>query len=339
MKIRLTISRIFDVWFKKESNNIFLPNNNDQLDDSIAGHLLLQQLFGESLLKSFEINLLKFEQLLSTNLECNNILTWCSNQNNNKFDQLKISYEEKQEEKERKLTEEEEEHNEEHKEEEEYFDFIGILLQWLLILQKFDLYCSSSKGWVERALIGTYLGKSKSVQFLLKELIDFQQLSNQIRNINKNDEQNFQIFNYYYSLIDLNDFSPLVLYTLRRTICCLPAFVRMFYLESCSRVESLTLEKFVENYVFETLIKREASIITSYQSNGLSTTDSASTSQLSINCSIATGEITSTFIADEVSIEMIIRLPKLYPLRNVEVECKRKMGINENRWRRWTLQV
>jgi E3 ubiquitin-protein ligase listerin len=50
-------------------------------------------------------------------------------------------------------------------------------------------------------------------------------------------------------------------------------------------------------------------------------------------------EITTTYLKDECALEMVIRVPSSYPLRSVEVECTRRIGITEDRWRRWVLQI
>jgi E3 ubiquitin-protein ligase listerin len=36
---------------------------------------------------------------------------------------------------------------------------------------------------------------------------------------------------------------------------------------------------------------------------------------------------------------VVIRLPLAYPLRNVEVECMRSLGISADKWKRWQLQI
>jgi hypothetical protein len=35
----------------------------------------------------------------------------------------------------------------------------------------------------------------------------------------------------------------------------------------------------------------------------------------------------------------MIRVPSSFPLRNVEVDCKKTLGIAEKRWRHWALQI
>lgn len=42
---------------------------------------------------------------------------------------------------------------------------------------------------------------------------------------------------------------------------------------------------------------------------------------------------------DECSMEVVIRLPRGFPLVNVEVECRQRLGVTEHRWRRWVLQI
>lgn len=43
--------------------------------------------------------------------------------------------------------------------------------------------------------------------------------------------------------------------------------------------------------------------------------------------------------SDETSIEIKIKLPVTYPLKNVEVTCTSKIGISEGKWQRWLLQI
>jgi hypothetical protein len=42
---------------------------------------------------------------------------------------------------------------------------------------------------------------------------------------------------------------------------------------------------------------------------------------------------------DECTLEVVLRLPLAYPLKNVEVECTRNMGISADKWKRWQLQI
>ncbi len=134
-------------------------------------------------------------------------------------------------------------------------------------------------------------------------------------------------------------------YTLHRTLCLLPILVRKYWAEQCNRGESLALERFVlEGGVNDSIVQREIGIveIAKQQGGGKLPTSSGGVSEegeMHVSCSSVSREVTATFIADEVTVELTIRLPALYPLRNVEVDGRKKLGISEKRWRRWTLQI
>ncbi|RLO05817.1 hypothetical protein DYB28_000823 [Aphanomyces astaci] len=61
--------------------------------------------------------------------------------------------------------------------------------------------------------------------------------------------------------------------------------------------------------------------------------------EMTVRGSKVSREITTTYLKDECTLEMVIRVPSSYPLRSVEVECTKRIGISEERWRRWVLQI
>jgi hypothetical protein len=40
-----------------------------------------------------------------------------------------------------------------------------------------------------------------------------------------------------------------------------------------------------------------------------------------------------------MKLSVLIRVPTTFPLRNVEVDCHKTLGIPEKRWRRWALSI
>lgn len=301
-RCRVAIFMIMDVWFKRR-RELLDQEIDASLDDEVCGRILLQRALGPYL-DSFEAILSLWDQRFQKEISLDS-LYWCvCGHNESAFCPHSNTPSQP------------------------HTDFFGILFNWLLILQMVDSYCASVP-WGHRALIGPFIAKSNFFQFLMRELVGIL-MSIQIREFPATKDLSDFFFRSNHSTAELPDNYKIlmILYTLSRTICLLPAASRTFYLSSCTRAECGILEKFVENYINERIIRREASIIEAAQSDSLN-----------IRCSVATGEITTTYLADEVSVEMAIKLPKLYPLRNVEVECQRRMGINEGRWRRWTLQV
>jgi hypothetical protein len=299
-RCRVALFMILDVWFGRRRESLD-QEFDASLDDEVCGRMLLERALGPYL-ESFELTLSLWDQCFQKEISLHS-LYWCvCGHHDSSFCPNSLS--------------------------QRHTDLFGILLNWLMILQMLDSYCSSVP-WGHRALIGSYIAKSRLFEFLMRELVAIL-MSIQIREFPAAKDLSHFFYQFNHSPTELTDNYKIlfILYTLSRTICLLPAASRTFYLGSCTRSESGILEKFVENYINERIIRREASIIEAAQSDSLN-----------IRCSVATGEITTTYLADEVSVEMAIKLPKLYPLRNVEVECQRRMGINEGRWRRWTLQV
>ena len=131
------------------------------------------------------------------------------------------------------------------------------------------------------------------------------------------------------------DIQQLSCYTLFRTICYLPSSVRTWWTDECTRGQKLRLSQFIENRVRKPLISKEIALI-QYTSN---TKQLWSKDELNIKGSIQTGEIIASYTKDEATVEIKIKLPKSYPLKNVEVECTSRLGVSEQRWRRWVLQI
>jgi hypothetical protein len=299
-RCRVALFMVMDVWFTRR-RELSDQEFDASLDDEVCGRMLLERALGHYL-GAFESTLSLWDQRFQKEISLDS-LYWCvCGHCESAFCPNNLP--------------------------QRHTDFFGVLLNWLLILQMVDSYCASVP-WGHRALIGSYIAKSRFFEFLMRELVGIL-TSIQTREFPATKDLSDFFSRSNHSTPGLTDNYKIlfILYSLSRTICLLPAASRAFYLGSCNRTECGILERFVENYINERIIRREASIIEAAQSDSLN-----------IRCSVATGEITTTYLADEVSVEMAIKLPKLYPLRNVEVECQRRMGINEGRWRRWTLQV
>lgn len=92
-----------------------------------------------------------------------------------------------------------------------------------------------------------------------------------------------------------------------------------------NRIERFTMKNIspiLINEIFEDITKSKNKL-----SNDLMT--------LKINQ--VTNEIKSTYVIDEQTMEMIIKIPELYPLANVTVDGPLRLGVNENQWKAWLL--
>lgn len=59
----------------------------------------------------------------------------------------------------------------------------------------------------------------------------------------------------------------------------------------------------------------------------------------SVSVSKSANEVIATYTKDETSMDLVIRLPVFYPLRSVDVECTRSLGISEVKQRKWLLSM
>ncbi|CAM6128753.1 unnamed protein product [Calypogeia fissa] len=60
---------------------------------------------------------------------------------------------------------------------------------------------------------------------------------------------------------------------------------------------------------------------------------------LSIRSNRTLREVTAIYQKEEAGMDIVIRIPSCYPLRAVEVECTRRLGINETLLRKWILSM
>ncbi|RZS00675.1 hypothetical protein BHM03_00030432, partial [Ensete ventricosum] len=59
----------------------------------------------------------------------------------------------------------------------------------------------------------------------------------------------------------------------------------------------------------------------------------------SVSVNRSASEIIATYKKEETGMDLVIRLPNSYPLRPVDVECTRSLGISEVRQRKWLLSL
>ncbi|KDO23636.1 hypothetical protein SPRG_11082 [Saprolegnia parasitica CBS 223.65] len=135
--------------------------------------------------------------------------------------------------------------------------------------------------------------------------------------------------------IDFSDrLSPLAAALFYRTVLKLPTMVRLWWNDECSRSARSWVAKFCEENISPLLLQEEIAAI-----HASSEKDLWDPEEMTVRGSKVSREIITSYIKDECSLEMVIRVPASYPLRSVEVECTKRIGISEERWRRWVLQI
>ncbi|CAH0480828.1 unnamed protein product [Peronospora belbahrii] len=124
-----------------------------------------------------------------------------------------------------------------------------------------------------------------------------------------------------------------------RTVARLPAMVRSWWNDDCSRATRSWAAKYFENHITPSVFAAELEIIQMASESNSSSGGAWDNEEMTVKGSRVSREITATYVKDEYALEMVVRVPSSYPLRCVEVECTKRIGISEDRWRRWVLQI
>lgn len=113
-------------------------------------------------------------------------------------------------------------------------------------------------------------------------------------------------------------------------LCILPAYVRGWFSDIRDRSTSSAIEFFTRTYCSPILIMNELSQIkkASFGDDNFSVTVSKSAS-----------EVVATYTKDETGMDLVIRLPASYPLRPVDVDCTKSLGISEVKQRKWLMSM
>jgi hypothetical protein len=123
-------------------------------------------------------------------------------------------------------------------------------------------------------------------------------------------------------------------YALFRSVQILPAVIRAWWTDDCRKGNKPKLSKFIANHVRASLISREMKLIKLASAGGVWNTD-----EMTVTGSVLSGEVIATLNHEDAKVELKIKIPTDYPLKNVEVECLTRLGVPEGKWRRWILQI
>ncbi|ORX97819.1 hypothetical protein K493DRAFT_11347 [Basidiobolus meristosporus CBS 931.73] len=118
-----------------------------------------------------------------------------------------------------------------------------------------------------------------------------------------------------------------------RTLMSTPSLVRSWWIESRNRQLNLAVDTYTEKYFSEMIIQQELLQIQKDDVKSQLEDDN-----MSIKIS-RTNDVTATYKIDDTALEMVIRLPTNFPLRQVDVEGTRRVAVTEARWRSWLLAV
>ncbi|XP_060206970.1 E3 ubiquitin-protein ligase listerin isoform X1 [Lycium barbarum] len=113
-------------------------------------------------------------------------------------------------------------------------------------------------------------------------------------------------------------------------LCILPAYVRGWFSNIRDRSTSSAIEFFTRAYCSPPLIMNELSQIKKAN---------FADDNFSVTVSKSACEVVATYTKDETGMDLIICLPASYPLRPVDVDCTKSLGISEVKQRKWLMSM
>ncbi|KAK1946991.1 E3 ubiquitin-protein ligase listerin [Phytophthora citrophthora] len=233
-------------------------------------------------------------------------------------------------------------------------DITGKLLLWDLFLQLFPSSGSESSGeGASATLIASSLSSYVARHGMLTNFLNFSSalLSQESQSASKASTSELQD-TALFDVTDLErnaDDKTWSLHKARvfqlgtrvffRTVVRLPAMVRSWWNDDCSRATRSWAGKYFEDHITPSVLAAELELIQKAGESTAATGESWDDEEMTVKGSRVSREITTTYMKDECALEMVVRVPASYPLRCVEVECTKRIGISEDRWRRWVLQI
>jgi hypothetical protein len=200
---------------------------------------------------------------------------------------------------------------------------VARMLNWLVFLQYLD--AAAVKDARHRMAFSAYAKKSGGVFFALSACVMF-------LNVELDRKSSLSMVTTIDDIlkekesIHLEDLSSATLF---HTIEAFPTLSREWWEDDCPKALSVMVNKFVQVLVAPETLRRELQRIESARHLG----------EMTVRGSSVSREVTATYQQDECTLSIAIQIPPNFPLRSVDVDGRKTLGIPENRFKRWALQI
>ncbi|KAH7118758.1 RING zinc finger protein-like protein [Dendryphion nanum] len=110
----------------------------------------------------------------------------------------------------------------------------------------------------------------------------------------------------------------------------LPSLTKSWYIDCKSRPIVVTLEPWTEKYISPPVISAALASVSTWSS-----TEIDPNSPFSIRISPKAYEITASYLVDDQTMSMRLKLPKSFPLTSASIEGLNRVAVNEQKWQSW----
>mmetsp|Transcript_15507 Transcript_15507/g.23800 ORF Transcript_15507/g.23800 Transcript_15507/m.23800 type:complete len:1749 (+) Transcript_15507:124-5370(+) len=200
---------------------------------------------------------------------------------------------------------------------------ISRMLSWLVFLEYLETAAADDVR--NRISFSSYGNKTGAVFFMLSSCLIFLDAKNN-GNVTRNNVNKIGDVLRQQENVRVDYLAMTVLF---HTIEVFPTLSRIWWEEDCPKSFSASVSIFVQKMVAPETLRRELLRIHNSKSLG----------EMSVQGSIKSREVTATYLQDECTLSIAINVPPNFPLKNAEVDGKKTLGIPENRFKRWSLQI
>lgn len=206
-------------------------------------------------------------------------------------------------------------------------DPFGYLLAWNLVLDHIEPAIHNL-----RAFYIEQLREEQAVDLLLPYLLDVLQVSASGKPF---DCAKWSVDEFLIQQYDAQSeitASVLACYLYYRLLKTLPGLVRHWWSENRNRGLAIAIDSYTEKFFSPHIIESELAFLSRDEGKA-----QIQDENMSVKVAKTTHEVTAIYTIDEAPMEMMIRLPKNYPLQQAEVKDVKRIGVPEAKWRYWLL--
>ncbi|KAI8382988.1 hypothetical protein BD560DRAFT_385726 [Blakeslea trispora] len=122
-----------------------------------------------------------------------------------------------------------------------------------------------------------------------------------------------------------------------RALTHIPSLVRLWWIDCKNRQVTIAVENYTEKYFSQQLINNEIELVN--RPDIKSQLEDNEDNNFTVKTSKGANEVTATYRVDEQNMQIAIKLPSNFPLRQIDVEGVQKVGVNDKQWRGWMFAV
>jgi len=200
-----------------------------------------------------------------------------------------------------------------------------MFLRWLLCLDFLDAAATSDMR--NRSHLGSYLQRTSAVPRILDAALGYTTLDDQ--RCRGEWSTCTSLPSTTVTTSNPPALAQIATLAVFRTVESVPTLCKSWWSDDCPRSSRAGVARFVEGAVAPETLRRELERIDG--TGGLG--------DLVVSGSCVSREVTATYVQDECKLSVLITIPPSFPLRNVQVDCQKTLGIDAKRWRHWSLQI